>query len=78
MVSDYHKLNKEIVKLKSVLMQSGYSARFLDKIISKLFDKSFKKRVTIATVPKEILRLVLTYFGIQYLRLKKRFNKLLK
>ena len=78
MVSDYRKLNKEIVKLKSVLMQNEYSARFMDKIISKFFDKSFKKRVTIATVPKEILRLVLTYFGTQYLRLKKRFNKLLK
>ena len=78
MVSDYHKLHKEVVKLKSVLIQNGYSARFLDKIISKFFDKSFKKRVTIATAPKETLRLVLSYFGTQSLRLKKRLNDLLK
>ena len=42
-VSDYHKLHKEIVKLKSVLRQNEYPTRFLDKIISKFFDKSFKK-----------------------------------
>ena len=42
MVSDYHKLHEEIVKLKSVLKQSGYPTGFLDKIISKFLDKSFK------------------------------------
>ena len=42
-VSDYHKLHEEIVKLKSVLRQNGYPTRFLDKIISKFLDKSFKK-----------------------------------
>ena len=41
MVSDYHKLHEEIVKLKSVLKQSGYPTGFLDKIISKFLDKSF-------------------------------------
>ena len=60
-VSDYHKLHEEIVKLKSVLRQNGYSTQFLDKIISKFLDKSFKKRVTITTVPKKTLRLVLPY-----------------
>ena len=64
-VSDYHKLHKEIVKLKSVLRQNRYPTRFLDKIISKFLDKSFKKRVTITTVPKRTLRLVLSYLGTQ-------------
>ena len=41
-VSDYHKLHKEIVKLKSVLRQNGYPMRFLEKIFSKFLDKSFK------------------------------------
>ena len=30
-VSDYHKLHEEIVKLTSVLRQNGYPTRFLDK-----------------------------------------------
>ena len=40
-VSDYHKLHEEIVKLKSVLRQNGYPTRFLDKVISKFLDKRF-------------------------------------
>ena len=77
-VSDYHKLHEEIVKLKSVLRQNGYPTRFLDKIISKFLDKSFKKRVTITTVAKKTQRLVLPYLGTQSLRLKRKLNKLFK
>ena len=77
-VSDYHKLHEEIVKLKSVLRQNGYPTRFLDKIISKFLDKISKKLVTITTVPKKTLRLVLPYLGTQSLRLKKKLNKLFK
>ena len=40
--------------------------------------KVLKERIAIATVPKKRLRLVLPYLGIQSLRLKKRYNKLLK
>ena len=50
----------------------------MDKIISKFLDKSFNKRVTITTVPKKTLRLVLPYLGTQSLRLKKIFDLLLK
>ena len=39
---------------------------------------SFKKPVTITTVPCKTLRLVLPYLGTHSLRLKKRLNKLLK
>ena len=77
-VSDYHKLHEEIMKLKSVLRQNGCPTRFLDKIISKFLDKSFKKRFTITTVPKKKLRLVLLYLGTQSLSLKKKLNKLFK
>ena len=77
-VSDYHKLHEEIVKLKSMLIQNGYPTRFLVKIINKFLDKSFKKRVTITTLTKKTLRLVLPYLGTQSLRLKKKLNKLLK
>ena len=77
-VSDYHKLHEEIVKLKSVLRQNGYPTRLMDKIISKFLDKSFTKRVTITTVPKKTLPLVLPYLGTQSLRLKKKLDKLLK
>ena len=71
-------MHKEIVKLKSVLRQNGYPARFLDEIISKFLEKSFKKRVTITIVPEKTLRLVLPYLGTQSLRLNKRLNKLFK
>ena len=77
-VSDYQKLHEEIVKLKLVLRQNGYPTRFLDKISSKFLDKSFKKWVTITTVPKKTLRLLLPYLGTQSLRLKKKLNKLSK
>ena len=77
-ISDYHKLQEEIVKLKSVLRQNGYTTRFLDKVISKFLDKRFKKLVTITTVSKKALRLVLPYLGTQSLRLKKKLNKLFK
>ena len=77
-VSDYHKLHKEIVKLKSVLRQNEYPTQFLDKIISKFLDKSFKKWVTIITVPKKTFCLVLPYLGMQSLRLKKKLNNYLK
>ena len=50
----------------------------MDKIISKFLDKSLNKRVTITTVPKKTLRLVLPYLGTQSLRLKKIFDLLLK
>ena len=75
-ISDYNKLHEEVVKLKSVLRQNRYPARFLDKIISKFLDKSFIKRVTITTVPKKTIRLVLPYLylGTQSLRLKKRLG----
>ena len=58
-----------------MLRQNGYQTQFLDKIISKFLDKSFKKRVTIITVPKTTLRLVLPYLGTQSLRLKKKLFK---
>ena len=61
-----------------MLRQNGYPTRFLDKIISKFLDRNFKKRVTITTVSKKTLRLVLPYLGTQSLRLKKRLNKLFK
>ena len=77
-VSDYHKLHEEIVKLKSVLRQNGYPTRFLDKVISKFLDKRFKKRVTITTVSKKSLHLVLPYLGTQSSRMKKKLNKLFK
>ena len=79
-ISDYNKLHEEVVKLKSVLRQNRYPTRFLDKIINKFLDKSFIKRVTITTVPKKTIRLVLRYLylGTQSLRLKKRLNKLFK
>ena len=77
-VSDFHKLYQEIVKLNSVLRQNGHPTRFLDKIVSKFLDKSFKKRVAITTVHKTTLRLILPYLGTQYLRVKKNFNKLFK
>ena len=61
-----------------MLRQNGYPTQFLDKIISKFFDKSPKKRITITTVPKETSRLVLPYLGTQSLGLKKRLYKLFK
>ena len=61
-----------------MLKQNGYPTRFLDKIISKFPDKSFKKRVTITTVPKKTLPLVSPYLGTQSLRLTKKHNKLFK
>ena len=77
-VSDYYKLHEEFVKLNSVLRQNAYPTRFLDKIISKFLDKSFKKRVTTTTVPKKTLRFVLPYLGTQFLRVKKKLNNLFK
>ena len=62
-------MHKEIVKLKSVLKKFGYPARFLDKIISKLLDKSFKKQITITKIAKKTLRLILPYLGTQSLGL---------
>ena len=61
-----------------MLRQNGYPTQFLDKIISKFLDKSFKKRVTITTVIKIILCLVLSSLGTQSLKLKKKLNKLFK
>ena len=60
---NYHKLLEQIVKLKSLLRQNGYPTRFLDKMISKFFDRSFKKQVSITTVPKKTMHLVLPYLG---------------
>ena len=68
-VSDYHKLHEETVKLKSVLRQNKYPTQFLDRTISKFLDKSFEKGVTTTTVLKKTLRLVLPYLGTQSLRL---------
>ena len=76
-VSNYHKLQEEIVSDVSAKTK-WIPTRFLDKSISKFLDRSFKKRVTITTVPKKVLRLVLPYLGTQSLRLKKRLNKLFK
>ena len=60
---NYHKLQEQIVKLKSLLRQNGYPTRFLDKMTSKFFDRSFKKQVSITAVPKKTIHLVLTYLG---------------
>ena len=76
-VSAYSKLHEEIVK-KLVQQQNGYSTHFLDKVIKKFLDKSFKKRFTIITVPKNTLRFVLLHLGTRSLRLWKRLNKLFK
>ena len=76
LISNYHKLLEEIVKLKSVLWHNGYPRRFLDKIFSKFLDRSFKKRVTITTDPKKTFHLVLRYLGTPSLRLMKRLNEL--
>ena len=75
---NYHKLHEEIEKLNSMLRQNGYPTGFLDKIIGKFIDRSFKKRVTFTTVPKKAFRSVLPHLGAKSLRLKKRHNKLFK
>ena len=75
-VSDYHILHEEIVKLKSVLQQAEFPTQSLDKIISKFVDKSFKKRIKITTAPKR--QMVLTCAGTQLLVLKRKINKLFK
>ena len=77
-VFDYHKLHEEIVKLKLVLRKKGYLTWFLDKVISKFLEKKLKKQVTITTVPKKTLRLVLSYLRTQSLRLKKKLHKFFK
>ena len=77
-ISNYHKLHEEIAKLKLVLRQNGYPTRFLDKVFGKFVDRNFKKRVTITTVPKKTLRLVLPDLGVQSLRLRKWINESFK
>ena len=47
-------------------------------LISKFLDKNFKNRVSITTVSKKTFRLVLPYSRTQYLRLKKKLNKIFK
>ena len=59
-----------------MLRHNEFPRRFLDKIICKFVDRSFKKRVSITTVPKKTLHLVLRYLGTPSLRLLKKLNKL--
>lgn len=77
-VFDYHKLHEEIVKLKAVLRKNEYPTGFLDKTVGKFSGKSFKKQIMITTVPEKTLSLVLSYLGIQSLRVKTKIEKLFK
>ena len=61
-----------------MLRKNEYPTRFLDKVISKFLDESFKKRVIITTVPKKTLRLVLRYLRTQSFRLKEKINRFFK
>ena len=65
---DYSKLHEENVKFKAILSENSYLKRFQDKIATKLYGKSFQKRILVTTVPKKTFSLVLSYTGTQPLR----------
>ena len=63
-VSDYVKLDNEIVNLKNILKRNRYPDGFINKVIFMFSHKKFTpKKPVIHTVPKKRVRIILPYLG---------------
>ena len=74
-------LHEELTKLKKILKKNGYPESFVDKCISRFFDKIHQPKTPIHTVPKKEVQLILPFLGSSSWsvknNLRKTFSKIL-
>ena len=61
--SDFLKFHHEVDKLKKSLSKNGYSQKFVDKCIQKLFYNMYIKMLKVPSVSKKELIIILPYLG---------------
>ena len=70
--SSWNIVDSEIKKLKDIFLKNGYTAGFLDIIITKFLDHTVKPKSCIQIAPKKQLLLVLPYLGCLSLQVRNR------
>ena len=61
--SSFLTLHAEVEKLKTIFKKNGYPANFIDRCILKFFNKMYRKRDPVHTVPKKDLVITLPFLG---------------
>ena len=63
-------LHAEVEKLKDIFRKNGYPIAFIDRCIYRFFNKIHEKKVTVHTVPKLEVSLILPFMGTVSLKVK--------
>ena len=76
--SSYLSLSEEVEKLKQIFKKNGYPLNFIDRCISKFFNKLHQEKVPVHTVPKKELFIILPFLGSSSWNVKNELVKSFK
>ena len=62
--SSFQRFHKELQVVKEIFRKNGYPISFIDRCIKKVLDKIHTPKITVTTVEKQKLLLVLPYLGL--------------
>ena len=76
--STFFSLHTEIQNLKKIFSKNGYPSKFVDRCVSTFLNKLYEKKVTVDTVPKMDLMIVLPFLGTASWQIKNELIKTFK
>ena len=76
--STFLSLHTEIQNLKKIFSKNGYPSKFVDRCVSTFLNKLYEKKVTVDTVPKMDLMIVLPFLGTTSWQIKNELIKTFK
>ena len=76
--STFFSLHTEIQNLKKIFSKNGYPSKFVDRCVSTFLNKLYEKKVTVDTVPKMDLMIVLPFLGTTSWQIKNELIKTFK
>ena len=76
--SSFLSIHEEIEKLKKIFSKNGYPSKFVDKCVAAFLNKLYDKKVTVQTVPKLDLMIVLPFLGTTSWKVKNDLTRTIK
>ena len=75
---DWTKFHRELVPLKEIFQRNGNPKSFVDKCFKKVLERLYIIKITLATMEKKSLRLVLSYLGPISLQVRTIIRSIMK
>ena len=76
--STYESLHDEVEKLKKIFSRNGYPMKFVDRCISRFFNKLYEKKPLTPSEPKKEFVIILPFLGTTSLRIKNELQRTFK